>query len=581
MSNLDINDSKPNIGRVNNRWFWAVRYSSRIAFPLRLFKRPALSFHPSTRPAPFTPTLHTQMSPSSSVSEEQYGPDMPNRKRSSPPPTKRIKSNFPPQFWDRLSKVWLTPRALREKDRRNGVRPPATVLAASVVPTTLVRFARHGGPDLGHLRGYPGRRDTAPSSRRTQVTAVSAKASADDKDFALDLINHGIYPEGFEHGDGRSTPEPDNLDVIIRDLARSRASLSPSRFSTSAFKKFKRANNQVISKRKVITGILPIICGSSDILDEGDIPFVNLDSIAGSTTAKPDLYDGSHAKELSKTVRQGLNKTIVPTSYADALVAPNFFLEAQAPCGGADVAKRKACLDGAIGARVMHSLQSYGEYVSAFDGNAHSFSATYHAGTAEGERPKYHMTQLKAYALINDREAFAHGAAALRNTRDLARRQRVAFIQAANARASKAELAATADKLCNMQQDDEQDDDQEVEQVDEQEDDSPSKSSAWQDYHDDLQQHIAKSCVEEREGDSEAPTTPQYYYARDSSQGLDPDVASRAGALSMSSPCLRNPVVQELAPFCRNSANAGSDTAIAKSGRAAGRQTTKKVEERN
>lgn len=474
---------------------------------------------------------------------------MPNRKRSSPPPTKRIKSNFPPQFWDRLSKVWLTPRALREKDRRNGVRPPATVLAASVVPTTLVRFARHGGPDLGHLRGYPERRDTAPSSRRTQVTAVSAKASADDKDFALDLINHGIYPEGFEHGDGRSTPEPDNLDVIIRDLARSRASLSPSRFSTSAFKKFKRANNQVISKRKVITGILPIICGSSDILDEGDIPFVNLDSIAGSTTAKPDLYDGSHAKELSKTVRQGLNKTIVPTSYADALVAPNFFLEAQAPCGGADVAKRKACLDGAIGARVMHSLQSYGEDVSAFDGNAHSFSATYHAGTgtlqlyahhvtppaAEGERPKYHMTQLKAYALINDREAFAHGAAALRNTRDLARRQRVAFIQAANARASKAELAATADKLCNMQQDDEQDDDQEVEQVDEQEDDNPSKSSAWQDYHDDLQQHIAKSCVEECEGDSEAPTTPQYYYARDSSQGLDPDVASRADAPSMSS----------------------------------------------
>jgi hypothetical protein len=45
-------------------------------------------------------------------------------------PSKKLKSirehhsapNFPPEFYDSLSKVWLTPRALRELDRRNQLK---------------------------------------------------------------------------------------------------------------------------------------------------------------------------------------------------------------------------------------------------------------------------------------------------------------------------------------------------------------------------------------------------------------------------------------------------------------------------
>ncbi|TRX95447.1 hypothetical protein FHL15_003778 [Xylaria flabelliformis] len=33
-------------------------------------------------------------------------------------------SNFPPEAYDRLSKIWLAPRALRELDRRNCYRFP-------------------------------------------------------------------------------------------------------------------------------------------------------------------------------------------------------------------------------------------------------------------------------------------------------------------------------------------------------------------------------------------------------------------------------------------------------------------------
>ena len=98
----------------------------------------------------------------------------PNRKRklsveaelttdsSLPPTTKHRKlenqqrHRTPSWFWDNLSRLWLTPRALREFDRR-------TVWPAAPVPLKrtgkedinlgqLKRFARLGGRGLGILR---------------------------------------------------------------------------------------------------------------------------------------------------------------------------------------------------------------------------------------------------------------------------------------------------------------------------------------------------------------------------------------------------------------------------------------------
>ncbi|KAG8410641.1 hypothetical protein J3459_017023 [Metarhizium acridum] len=67
------------------------------------------------------------------------------------PPAKRAKlgekSNFSPEFWDNLSKVLLTPRALRELDRRNNAQPLPTFSVPQLYPARLARFARHGGPD--------------------------------------------------------------------------------------------------------------------------------------------------------------------------------------------------------------------------------------------------------------------------------------------------------------------------------------------------------------------------------------------------------------------------------------------------
>lgn len=79
-----------------------------------------------------------------------------------PPTTKRRKlenqqrHRTPSWFWDNLSRVWLTPRALREFDRRTAWPtapvPPDRTGREDIDLAQLKRFARHGGPSLDDLR---------------------------------------------------------------------------------------------------------------------------------------------------------------------------------------------------------------------------------------------------------------------------------------------------------------------------------------------------------------------------------------------------------------------------------------------
>lgn len=61
----------------------------------------------------------------------------------------------PGSFWDNLSRQWLTPRALREFNRRT-VWPAVPILPdrfgkESIRLVQLKRFAKRGGPDLSDL----------------------------------------------------------------------------------------------------------------------------------------------------------------------------------------------------------------------------------------------------------------------------------------------------------------------------------------------------------------------------------------------------------------------------------------------
>lgn len=85
------------------------------------------------------------------------------------PPWKRAKRPFESRqeantaYWDSLSKLWFTRRALKELNRRNRQaaspvnirRPDRSAEPATVenYSSQLKRFARQGGPDLRDLRG--------------------------------------------------------------------------------------------------------------------------------------------------------------------------------------------------------------------------------------------------------------------------------------------------------------------------------------------------------------------------------------------------------------------------------------------
>lgn len=91
---------------------------------------------------------------------------------------------------------------------------------------------------------------------------------------------------------------------------------------------------------------------------------VQFDRIAsfdkGIAFAKPDLYYGAAPDTIKPRVRRDLGDQIVPSNNSHYPAVPNFFLEGKSDKGRADVAKKQACHDGAIGARAMHSLQNYG-----------------------------------------------------------------------------------------------------------------------------------------------------------------------------------------------------------------------------
>ena len=103
-----------------------------------------------------TPTSYSRKRQLSTEAEPATNPPL-------QPSTKRRKLEKPPRhrtpnsFWDNLSRQWLTPRALREFDRRTAqlpvpVAPALPDLRREDFSAQLKCFARHGGPSLSDIR---------------------------------------------------------------------------------------------------------------------------------------------------------------------------------------------------------------------------------------------------------------------------------------------------------------------------------------------------------------------------------------------------------------------------------------------
>lgn len=169
----------------------------------------------------------------------------------------------------------------------------------------------------------------------------------------------------FEYPDGRIPPKPSNWSDIKERLARPRASLSPSKFTEEAHGKFIRADANAFKEKQVTKSVISVIEGDNGDVRcvSGGVPFRNLDPLTDGTLVpgNPDRYYGARPEQLNREIRSELNGQIVPSTQHDLPILPNFLLAAKGPDGSLAVAGRQASYDGALGARAMHSLQTYGQ----------------------------------------------------------------------------------------------------------------------------------------------------------------------------------------------------------------------------
>ena len=299
-----------------------------------------------------------------------------------------------------------------------------------------------------------GSRKRAKTGRESDISSKTKKSSAYDPAFEQHLIDHGIYPHGYDYDDDDGSVYPDNWEEINERLAQPRPSLSPSRFPREAFRKFEKTNMQALTENTVMSKAFPIIAGTADIPSQENLLFGNLKHLTdGSITkAKPDCYDGSRPADLNKQIREELGPYIVPSTNTAAPCLPNFFTEAKGPKGTTDVCKRQALYDGAVGARRIHELRSYVGQETLFDNNAYTIASTYHHSglltmytthPTPSEAPtnptEYRMTQLRSFAMTDAPDTFRQGASALRNARDWAEEKRKELIAAANGKVPDAE----------------------------------------------------------------------------------------------------------------------------------------------
>lgn len=178
----------------------------------------------------------------------------------------------------------------------------------------------------------------------------------------------------------------------------------------------------------------------------GQIRFTNLDHLTDGNlvSGNPDLFYGSPPQHLNRTVRGELSGKIMPSTQQDLPMAPNFFLAAKGPDGGPGVAERQALYDGALGARGIHSLQSYGQDQPTYNNKAYTITSSYCNGTLKlytthpsppsmpQGRSEYYMTPVRSWSLTDTPNTFKEGVAAFRNSRDWAKEQRQEAIRRAN-----------------------------------------------------------------------------------------------------------------------------------------------------
>ena len=118
-------------------------------------------------------------------------------------------------------------------------------------------------------------RKRAKTGKESDTSSKTKKSSAYDPAFKQHLIDHGIYPHGYDYGGDDDSVYPDNWEEINDRLAQPRPSLSPSRFAREEFRTFEKTNMQALTEDKVMSKVFPIIAGTADIPSQENLPLEN------------------------------------------------------------------------------------------------------------------------------------------------------------------------------------------------------------------------------------------------------------------------------------------------------------------
>ena len=203
------------------------------------------------------------------------------------------------------------------------------------------------------------------------------------------MIDNSVYPDGYSPAEGTRAPKPNNIKEMREMLSQPRPSLSPSVFSEDAFEEFQDSNRRAKSELAATANVIPYITGSKDRQFETarDVKFNNLTKFDPNiTTLQPDGYYRAKPSQVGLRIRTDLDEHIIPSTSKHLPIAPNFFRKDKSAKGRADVAQNQAMHDGAVRARGILHLQSYGHATPTYDGNAYTIASTYLDG------------QLKMYA---------------------------------------------------------------------------------------------------------------------------------------------------------------------------------------
>lgn len=309
------------------------------------------------------------------------------------------------------------------------------------------------------------RRATDNEMSTLSMTSTS-KSGPYKSDFREHLIDHHVLPLNYDEVEAPEPPE--NMEDIRDALKRERTWAPDFDIKARAFRdRFRKAKNEndiiaLLSLESIPAETTTIRKSNVISLDQS---WSGLKTLTDGTikAGKPDLAFATRANTLKPPIRKELGDKILPTILKE-FVCPNFMVAAKGPSGTQGVNDLQAVHVGALAARGMNALWSYGNRTETVNAEldtrkiARTVTCTWLAGTFtmyatycqdhlgvedESEHststssafPTYHTSLIGAWVLhtVEDEE-LKKGFAAYLNGIEWAQRQREEAIERANKR---------------------------------------------------------------------------------------------------------------------------------------------------